>query len=132
MIDEGEAGEIAYYQISEPVSSVNGDLSMDSSTLLGLDRLCSDPIMRQRIKSAIRNAALAINFEGSVANHAERLAWAINALYYPEKYLEVMISLVCMESDVYQSGGGVTDSVIQTKLNSWINFVALNLDSIKI
>ena len=122
VIDEGGAGEAAYYSRSEPVNSVNEDVTTASGDLISVSKIYSSPSLTSRTRAAILCASLdIINEAPETVNHAKRLLWAGAALLNIEDYTKAMMSFVATNATIQSAGGTATDNDLKYVVNSNID-----------
>lgn len=125
--DEGDPGESAGFKTPELPKQTQRSL-VTGSGLADISRIYSDPEMRNRVQSAIGKASSDIMYEsGATANHAERLAWAMDALTVGRDYIEMFMRFVSLNATVQANGGSATDNDLQYIVNSHIDIIATTL-----
>lgn len=94
--------------------------------LIDTYNLKSSAEFKARVAAAIAVASNnIINEDVATANHAERLAWAKNAIKNAESVSEQMLWLVVQNATIATNGLSSSDNDIQFTVNSNIDFLAV-------
>lgn len=125
--NEGEVDEEAYYTEDEPTAVLDKVITTGTGSLSDLSKIYNSRQLRDRARIQIFKSAQAINWEDvGTANHAERLKWAVDALKDSDTYLDTFMGLLALDSTIQTNGVDSTDANIETVINSWIDFIAVN------
>jgi hypothetical protein len=128
--DEGTAGEIAV--LEDAPATVYLDKSIASATpgLAPAGAIYDSREMRARVRAAIvRNSGYVMYEADATPNHAERLAWAKNALIDLSTFTDIHLALVANDDTIQAAGGAAPDSAILNSVSAYIEIVSelLNL-----
>jgi len=128
--DEGTAGEIAVLEDAPATVYLDKSIAAATPGLAPAGAIYDSREMRARVRAAIvRNSGYVMYEAAATPNHAERLAWAKNALIDLSTFTDIHLALVANDDTIQAAGGAAPDSAILNSVSAYIEIVSelLNL-----
>lgn len=125
--DEGQAGETAYYGITEPTNGVNKDVSISTSSYEAIGSLYASQALRSRVLVAVITQCSTVFQEAAnTTNHANRMKLVSAANTDINNVVSRFMSAIALNATVQSQGNAVADSVLQSIVTgAWDAYASL-------
>ena len=125
--DEGEAGETAYYGITEPTNGVNKDVTISASSYLAIANLYNSQVLQQRVLAAIITQSIAVFVEDPATPlHTTRMKLVKDSVNDIMSVVRRYMFVIALNATVQAEGTSVSDAVLLTAIQaSWNDYASL-------
>ena len=111
--NEGLGDEAAYYQKTEPVNTVNKDVTIGTSSYAAIAKLYNSVELQARVLSAvITQCSVVFQESPSTTNHANRMKLVSAANVDLDNIVKRFMSAIALNAVVQAAGTAVADSVL--------------------